>query len=58
MQDKNGNSLVPLPPVVINVVKVKLDDKTREFYDAVEEESRGLVQDLVVRGPQNREVRL
>ena len=56
MQDKNGNSLVPLPPVVINVVKVKLDDETRELYDAVEEESRSLVQDLVARGPQNQEV--
>lgn len=54
MQDKNGKALVPLPPVTFNVIPVKLDEKTREFYDTVEEESRALIQDYLARGA-NRE---
>lgn len=50
MQDKDGNALVPLPPVVINVVRVQLDDATREIYDAIEQESRYLVQNFYANG--------
>lgn len=57
MQDKKGNALVPLPPVSINVVRVQLDDKTREFYDSVERVSRRLVQQLVSNGRDRNQVR-
>lgn len=50
MQDKEGKALVPLPPVVINVVRVQLDDATRELYDAVESESRDLVHTFYANG--------
>ncbi|KAG8811117.1 hypothetical protein FRC17_002624 [Serendipita sp. 399] len=50
MQDKDGKALVPLPPVTFHVVPIQLDEKTRDFYDAVEEEARGLVQEFVDRG--------
>ncbi|KAG8837816.1 hypothetical protein FRC18_007854 [Serendipita sp. 400] len=50
MQDKDGKALVPLPPVTFHVVPIQLDEETREFYEAVEEEARGLVQEFVGRG--------
>jgi len=46
MQDKNGRPLIPLPPVVINVVRVQLDEKSRQIYDDVERESRNLIQNF------------
>ncbi|KAH9942327.1 SNF2 family N-terminal domain-containing protein [Epithele typhae] len=36
MQDKNGNPLVPLPPVDVVVIPVTLHPKARELYDTVE----------------------
>ncbi|PVF99077.1 hypothetical protein CPB86DRAFT_784078 [Serendipita vermifera] len=50
MQDKDGKALVPLPPVTFNVVKVQLDDETRNFYDLVESQVRTLVQEYVTHG--------
>ena len=58
MQDKDGNALVPLPPVVINVVRVQLDEATREVYNAVERESRQLVQTFYANGGHREDVRL
>ena len=50
MQDKNGQPLVPLPPVTVITVKVPLDEATREFYDAVERESAARVNEFFSRG--------
>lgn len=50
MQDKNGQPLVPLPPVTVINVKVPLDVATREFYDAVERESAARVNEFFLRG--------
>lgn len=50
MQDKNGQPLVPLPPVTVITVKVSLDGATREFYDAVERESAARVNEFFLRG--------
>lgn len=50
MQDKNGQPLVPLPPVTVITVKVPLDEATREFYDAVERESAARVNEFFLRG--------
>ena len=47
MHDHDGKPLVPLPPVEVVVVKVELDAETREFYNAVEEQSRLRVAELV-----------
>lgn len=58
MQDKDGNHLVSLPPVVINVVKVELDPETREFYDAVEQESRKVLHDFIASGGNRDQVKL
>ena len=35
MQDKDGNTLVPLPPVEVTLVRVKLQGKERELYDNI-----------------------
>jgi hypothetical protein len=58
MQDKTGQPLIPLPPVVINVVRVQLDEKSREIYDAVESESRELVHNFYANGGHRDDVRL
>lgn len=50
MLDKNGERLVPLPPVTVITVKVPLDEGTREFYDAVERESAARVTEFFLRG--------
>ena len=50
MLDKNGQPLVPLPPVTVITVKVPLDVATREFYDAVERESAARVNEFFLRG--------
>jgi hypothetical protein len=50
MQDKDGQPLVPLPPVTIITVQVPLDEQTREFYDAVEHESAARVHEFFLRG--------
>ena len=50
MQDKDGQRLVPLPPVTVITVKVPLDEATREFYDAVECESAARVNEFFLRG--------
>ncbi|KAG6378256.1 putative DNA repair protein rad5 [Boletus reticuloceps] len=47
MQDSEGNSLVPLPPVDITVVPVTLNDEARKLYDAVELASRQRVENLM-----------
>ncbi|KAL1703202.1 SNF2 family N-terminal domain-containing protein [Schizophyllum commune] len=47
MQDSEGNSLVPLPPVDVTVVPVALDPETRKIYDEVEELSRQHVESLM-----------
>ncbi|KZO90728.1 hypothetical protein CALVIDRAFT_568793 [Calocera viscosa TUFC12733] len=47
MQDENGKPLVPLPPVEVVVVRVTLDDSTREVYDAIEAESRRRLDEYV-----------
>jgi len=58
MQDKNGKPLIPLPPVVVNIVRVQLDEKTREIYDAVESESRELVHNFYANGGHRDDVHL
>jgi SWI/SNF-related matrix-associated actin-dependent regulator of chromatin subfamily A3 len=50
MQDKTGKPLIPLPPVTVITVKVPLDEATREFYDAVEQESAARVNEFFLRG--------
>ena len=50
MRDKDGQPLVPLPPVTIITVKIPLDEATREFYDAVERESAARVHEFFLRG--------
>ncbi|KAF7376249.1 DNA repair protein rad5 [Mycena sanguinolenta] len=40
MQDAEGNSLVPLPPVEMIIVPVTLSDEARAMYDEVEELSK------------------
>ncbi|KAI0779816.1 SNF2 family N-terminal domain-containing protein [Fomes fomentarius] len=40
MQDKDGNPLVPLPPVDMTIVPVTLTPQARELYDAVEKLSQ------------------
>ncbi|KAF8135787.1 SNF2 family N-terminal domain-containing protein [Boletus edulis] len=47
MQDSEGKSLVPLPPVDITVVPVTLNDEARKLYDAVELASRQRVENLM-----------
>ncbi|KAI0702988.1 SNF2 family N-terminal domain-containing protein [Cerioporus squamosus] len=47
MQDKDGNALVPLPPVDITVVPVTLTPQARELYDAVEQLSKERVGNLI-----------
>ncbi|KAJ3480104.1 hypothetical protein NLI96_g8578 [Meripilus lineatus] len=47
MQDSEGNSLVPLPPVEVTMVPVALDPKARELYDSVEELSQQRFGDLL-----------
>ncbi|KAG8213634.1 snf2 family protein [Butyriboletus roseoflavus] len=47
MQDSEGNSLVPLPPVDITLVPVTLNDEARTLYDAVELLSRQRVESLM-----------
>ncbi|KAI0356200.1 hypothetical protein OH77DRAFT_1423798 [Trametes cingulata] len=49
MQDKDGKSLVPLPPVDITVVPVALTPKARELYEAVEQLSKERVGNLIQR---------
>jgi len=50
MQNKNGEPLVPLPPVTDITVRVSLDKATHEFYDAVERESAARVSEFFLRG--------
>jgi SWI/SNF-related matrix-associated actin-dependent regulator of chromatin subfamily A3 len=50
MQDKNGQPIVPLPPVTVITVKVPLDGATRELYDAVQCESAARVNEFFLRG--------
>ncbi|KAJ6499180.1 SNF2 family N-terminal domain-containing protein [Mycena sanguinolenta] len=40
MQDAEGNSLVPLPPVEMIIVSVTLSDEARALYDEVEQLSK------------------
>ncbi|KAH8828492.1 SNF2 family N-terminal domain-containing protein [Flagelloscypha sp. PMI_526] len=47
MQDKNGNPLVPLPPVEQIVVPVTLSAEARDLYDQVEEISGQRVESLL-----------
>ncbi|KDQ28039.1 hypothetical protein PLEOSDRAFT_1042220, partial [Pleurotus ostreatus PC15] len=47
MQDKNGNYLVPLPPVEMLVVQVKLTDEARALYDEAERRVADRVQKLM-----------
>ncbi|KAF8556100.1 hypothetical protein OG21DRAFT_1506885 [Imleria badia] len=47
MQDSEGNSLVPLPPVDVTLVPVALSDEARTLYDAVELVSRQRVENLI-----------
>ncbi|KAI0730200.1 SNF2 family N-terminal domain-containing protein [Fomitopsis betulina] len=56
MQDKDGNTLVPLPPVDITVMPVTLTGKARELYDAVEELSGDRISNLVDRHGQHSAV--
>ncbi|KAJ7346747.1 SNF2 family N-terminal domain-containing protein [Mycena albidolilacea] len=44
MQDADGNSLVPLPPVEMIIVPVALSDEARGMYDEVEELSKKRVE--------------
>ncbi|TFK94573.1 hypothetical protein K466DRAFT_509225 [Polyporus arcularius HHB13444] len=47
MQDKQGNVLVPLPPVDVTIVPVTLTPQARELYDAVEQLSKERVGNLI-----------
>ncbi|CDO69292.1 hypothetical protein BN946_scf184976.g11 [Trametes cinnabarina] len=48
MQDKDGNSLVPLPPVEMTMIRVTLSPRERqELYDAVEQLSKQRVGTLI-----------
>ncbi|KAI0743822.1 SNF2 family N-terminal domain-containing protein [Daedaleopsis nitida] len=47
MQDKEGNVLVPLPPVDMTLVPVTLTPQARELYDAVEQLSKERVGNLI-----------
>ncbi|KAI9572249.1 SNF2 family N-terminal domain-containing protein [Boletus coccyginus] len=47
MQDSEGNSLVPLPPVDVTLVPVTLSVEARTLYDAVELVSRQRVENLM-----------
>lgn len=47
MQDSEGRSLVPLPPVDVTVIPVTLDEETRKVYDEVEELSRRHVESFM-----------
>ncbi|KII92184.1 hypothetical protein PLICRDRAFT_133581 [Plicaturopsis crispa FD-325 SS-3] len=49
MQDSEGNSLVPLPPVEMTLVPVALHPDARELYDAVELLSKERVEDIINR---------
>ncbi|KAJ7045638.1 SNF2 family N-terminal domain-containing protein [Mycena alexandri] len=44
MQDADGNSLVPLPPVEMIIVPVALSDEARAMYDEVEQLSKNRVE--------------
>ncbi|KAJ7703076.1 SNF2 family N-terminal domain-containing protein [Mycena rosella] len=44
MQDADGNSLVPLPPVEMIIVPVALSDEARVMYDEVEQLSKNRVE--------------
>ncbi|KAF7361792.1 DNA repair protein rad5 [Mycena venus] len=44
MQDAEGNSLVPLPPVEMIIIPVALSDEARAMYDEVEELSKQRVE--------------
>ncbi|KAF8210396.1 SNF2 family N-terminal domain-containing protein [Mycena galopus ATCC 62051] len=44
MQDAEGNSLVPLPPVEMIIVPVTLSDEARAMYDEVEQLSKTRVE--------------
>ncbi|RPD63881.1 hypothetical protein L227DRAFT_542891 [Lentinus tigrinus ALCF2SS1-6] len=47
MQDKDGNALVPLPPVDMTMIPVTLTPQARELYDAVEQLSQERVGNLI-----------
>ncbi|KAH9892824.1 SNF2 family N-terminal domain-containing protein [Cubamyces lactineus] len=49
MQDKDGNALVPLPPVDVTIIPVTLPPRARELYDAVEQLSKERVGNLIQR---------
>ncbi|KAI0688029.1 SNF2 family N-terminal domain-containing protein [Cytidiella melzeri] len=49
MQDKNGNHLVPLPPVDHTIFTVTLSEEARELYDAVESLSKERIDNLLTR---------
>ncbi|GBE78013.1 hypothetical protein SCP_0108950 [Sparassis crispa] len=49
MQDSEGNTLIPLPPVDITLVPVALTREARELYDAVEQLSKERFNNLVER---------
>ncbi|KAG8857347.1 hypothetical protein FRB96_005834 [Tulasnella sp. 330] len=50
MRDKNGNPLVPLPPVEVTVVRVTLNDVERQLYDDIFAESQRRFEDYVQAG--------
>ncbi|TDL17295.1 hypothetical protein BD410DRAFT_794458 [Rickenella mellea] len=49
MQDSNGNHLVPLPPVEMTVIPVKLHDDARDLYDAIEALSKQRFENYMIR---------
>ncbi|TFK44820.1 SNF2 family N-terminal domain-containing protein [Crucibulum laeve] len=50
MQDSNGNSLIPLPPVEFIKVPVSLNAETRQLYDEVEQVSKQRFENFMNRG--------
>ncbi|KAJ6625516.1 SNF2 family N-terminal domain-containing protein [Mycena sp. CBHHK59/15] len=47
MQDADGNSLVPLPPVEMIIVPVALSDEARAMYDEVEQLSKQRLENMM-----------
>lgn len=47
MQDSNGNTLIPLPPVDITVVPVTLHPEAQELYDEIEALSKARLEGLM-----------
>ncbi|KAK7053402.1 hypothetical protein VNI00_004028 [Paramarasmius palmivorus] len=50
MQDKAGNALVPLPPVEMIKIPVKLSDEARALYDELEALTQNRLETLMSRG--------